>query len=350
MVADLTVTFGSCKRGLLIAREHCGAIVTVDIGLLADKPQTLPVLIDATFVKTHTPSIAFDAHKGIRRKLGIVAGAAGMGGAALLAAEAALRSGIGMVKVATDSSNVTALQARLPEALTTALPGDEASAKALAHWADALLVGPGLGATPEVRRMVDQLLDVFDGPVVLDADALNIYAGDLDALGRALRGRPAVITPHPLEFARLIGADAETVLAERFDAGVQPARMLNAVVLLKGTPTVVFTPAGDRYVIAAGTAALGTGGSGDALGGIIATLLAQTDAPEHAAACGAWIHGRAAERCGVVRGTTLHDVLDELRAVWSEPAAASRYPAIAELSAVETPHARIAMNDYTHRT
>jgi NAD(P)H-hydrate repair Nnr-like enzyme with NAD(P)H-hydrate dehydratase domain len=126
----------------------------------------------------------------------------------------------------------------------------------------------------------------------------------------------------------------DDVLANRFEVGVDLARTLGATVLLKGSPTVIFSPAGERFVVARGTAALGTGGSGDTLSGIAGTLLAQTTDPVGAACCSAWVHGRAAELCGYVRGTTLEDVLYALPRAWNETEPTRGPPILAILPAV----------------
>lgn len=329
--ADVTISFGTGKRGTLNARGACGEIVIVDIGL-ASVSGDLPLLVDGAFVRANTPVIPATAHKGTRGKLAIVAGGAGMGGAAILAAEAALRSGIGLVKVITDERNVGSVHARLPEALTGHLT--EATA-AISDWADAVLIGPGLGRNHSASALVHDVLASWRGPVVVDADALNVFDGRVGDLARLLSGRPALITPHPEELARLVLRDVKDVLANRFDIGTDVARALGAAVLLKGTPTVITSPGGARHVVAAGTPVLATGGSGDALGGIIATLLAQGCVPAIAAACAAWVHGRAAEFTPGVRGFTLTDVLERLSEAWRPDRAASpMYPVLATLAAV----------------
>ena len=171
----------------------------------------------------------------------------------------------------------------------------------------------------------------------MDADALSVFEGDAASLAKLLRGRPAIITPHPTELGRLLGRDTHDVLDNRFEIAKDLARDTGASVLLKGTPTVIFGPDGQRFVSAAGTAALATGGSGDVLTGIVGTLLAQGIAPSSAlengatepaipgslptaeiAAVAAFIHGRAAELCGPVRGTTLEDILLALPDAWNE--------------------------------
>jgi NAD(P)H-hydrate epimerase len=170
--------------------------------------------------------------------------------------------------------------------------------------------------------------------VLLDADALNVFDGEVAALGQLLKGRPALITPHVAEFARLAKMDVSDVLDNRFDVGTDLARNLGATVLLKGSPTVIFASDGERYVVARGTAALGTGGSGDLLAGVAGTMLAQILDASTAASCAGWVHGRAAELCEYVRGTTLEDVLYALPRAWSEREPSVNPPVLAELPGV----------------
>jgi ADP-dependent NAD(P)H-hydrate dehydratase / NAD(P)H-hydrate epimerase len=330
VVADLTVSFGSCKRGSLMSRAACGEIIVIDIGL-GGTTAGLPSLVDAAFVRAKVPAIAPDAHKGTRRSVAVVAGSANMGGAAILAATGAMRSGVGMVQVITAPGNVAPMHTRIPEALVA--PLDKASAT-IQNWADAVLIGPGLGRDDATRALIRSVLSSWRGPVVVDAGALNAFDSDMDALSDALRGRPSVITPHPAELGKLIGRDVQYVLDNRFDIGIDVARKLGAAVLLKGTPTVISDPDGGRLVVASGTQVLATGGSGDALGGIVATLLAQGCAPSAAAACAAWVHGRAADLTPGVRGYRLTDVLDRLPQAWALEVPAMQYPVLASLPAL----------------
>lgn len=322
--ADLTVTFGTVKRAHLLARGVCGEIVAVDIGLAqhAELDDGAPLLIDHAWVAARIPAIGAEAHKGIRRRLLVVGGDRGMAGAVSLAARGAMRAGIGMVRVCVHPASVAPLQSVVPEA--TAVEWSEAPEAPLVDWPHVLLIGPGLGERAAARRRTTDWLTAWRGPVVLDADALNAFAGDETALGDLLDGRPAIITPHPLEFARLIGVDVDTVLAEHFDIGARLARALHAVVLLKGVPTVITAPDGTAVVSAAGTPVLASAGSGDILAGIAATLLAQTDDPLAAASCAAWMHGRAGELANAgrsVRGVVLGDVLASLGHAWTAPTA-----------------------------
>jgi NAD(P)H-hydrate epimerase len=258
-----------------------------------------------------------------------------MAGAAVLTTRAALRSGIGLVRAMVAGENTAALTGATPSALISEWPADSASVKNdIGDWADAVVIGPGMGKSPRTRKLLELVLAASRLPVVLDADALNVFADDATALRDLLDGRAALVTPHAAEFARLAGTDVKTVLAERFDIGSSLAATLGATVLLKGTPTVIFAPTGERFVSARGTAALGTGGSGDILAGIAGALLAQTNDPVTAAGAAAWIHGRAAELCSHARGTTLEDVLYALPRAWNEDEPPLTPPVIARLPAV----------------
>jgi NAD(P)H-hydrate epimerase len=336
--ADLTLTFGTIKRGQLINRERCGTIVMLDIGLgsYADLDDGAPHLVDEAWVATRIPPIGASAHKGVRKKIAIVGGAEGMAGAAILAARAALRSGAGMVKLVVAPESHRAVQEAEPLALAAAWPSDDETIESsIGGWADAVVIGPGLGRTATSRALVERILRRWNGPVLLDADALNVFEGDATALAALLGARQALVTPHPAEFGRLFGRSIDDVLRERFDIGTDAARTLGASVLLKGVPTVVTSPNGQRVVSASGTPVLATAGSGDVLSGIAGTLLAQCGDALVAGGAGAWIHGRAAERAApFVRGVTLDDVLAALRDVWMLSVQPTRYPVLAELPAV----------------
>jgi yjeF C-terminal region, hydroxyethylthiazole kinase-related/yjeF N-terminal region len=336
LAADLTISFGTMKRGALISRECCGDIVLIDIGLDCDDVMSkLPRLLDAKWVSGRVPRIPVDAHKGTRGRLAIVGGGLGMAGAVILSGQAALRSGIGLLRIVASPANETAVHAAVPQALFSPWPSSADDLSTLTASSDVIAIGPGLGNSRETRDLVERILLAWTGPVVIDADGLNVFAGDLPSLAKLLKGRPAVITPHPAEMGRLIGKSVGEILDSRFEIGSEVASALDAAVLLKGTPTVVFSPRGERYVSASGTAALATGGSGDLLTGIVATLLiqarAQGDGPTVAGACAAFIHGRAAELCRSVRGTTLDDVLAAMPAAWNEKTPAFRDGLLAEL-------------------
>jgi len=289
---------------------------------------------DAWFTST-LPRIGADAHKGTRKKIAILGGAEGMAGAVVLAARAALRSGAGLVRCIVAPESLPPIQEAEPAALAAAWPDDDGGLLAIAEWADAVLVGPGLGAGA-ARELVTRLLSGWRGPVVLDADALNAFAADVPALRTLLGERPALLTPHPAEFGRLIGRPVSDVLDGRFDLPARLASESGATVLLKGVPTVVAPPTGTVRVVAEGTPTLATGGSGDMLGGIAATLLAQTGDATLAGTLAAFAHGRAAALVSArqVRGHTLDDVLLTLPTVWSQHPEPARPPVLVELPAV----------------
>ena len=333
----LTITFGTIKRGHLVAREACGTVVVVDIGLGAHARDAAEraSLASLDWFADALPPIAADAHKGTRKKIVIVGGAKGMAGAVVLAARAALRSGAGMVRCIVAPESLPAIQEAEPAALGAVWPTDAAALEALAGWADTILIGPGLGGAAG-RDLVTSVLGAWRGPAVLDADALNAFAGDVGALRSLLGGRPALLTPHPAEFGRLAGLSVDAVLGDRFELPRILASDVGAAVLLKGVPTVVASPDGRSRVVAEGTPVLATGGSGDVLGGIAATLLAQTGDAALGGALAAFAHGRAAAAVsgGGVRGETLDDVLLALPSVWSLRAGPPRPPVLAELPTV----------------
>jgi NAD(P)H-hydrate epimerase len=338
--ADLTISFGTAKRGTLVRRERSGKIVVVDIGLgsHAKLDDGAATLIDRAWVNERVPAIAANAHKGTRRRVVLVGGSPGMAGATILAARGALRSGVGMARAIVNAASVGPIQGAVPAALARAWPdSDDAIRESICDWAHAVLIGPGLGRLPTTRAQIEAILELWRGPVVLDADALTAFEGDARSLGALLGGRKAIITPHVVEFSRLADVSTDDVLHAPFDIGRDLAATLGCVVVLKGVPTVITDASGRSLVSASGTPALATGGSGDVLSGITVTLIAQIDDPLTAAGCSAWIHGRAAEIAGArgVRGTALDDVVDALDDAWSESASAPRPPVLAELPAVE---------------
>lgn len=325
VLAHHTVTFGTLKRGLLQRRDAAGAITVVDIGL-GDA-----VLVGAD-TKTDSatawwcpppslgawlPEAPWNAHKGVRGRVGIAGGDTGMAGAVVLACRAALAAGAGVVHAVVDVPSVSAVQATLPQVIAHEWPPLASSRQVdamrltpsesgQAQRYEALAIGPGLGRSRLSSQVLQRLIDTYrTGPLVLDADALWLAADAANALGTDtssllrywLRDTPhAVCTPHPGEFARMTGQ----LLPAEWDARVarvqELADRVNAVVLLKGTPTLVAAP-GTREVLVVphGTPVLATGGSGDALTGLIVALLGQGASARAAAVVAATVHGVAAE-------------------------------------------------------
>jgi ADP-dependent NAD(P)H-hydrate dehydratase / NAD(P)H-hydrate epimerase len=228
-----------------------------------------------------------------------------------------------------------------PHALAHAWPVDDEGRAAmqttLSSWAHVLLLGPGLGDTDVTRGLARDVLHEWRGPVVVDADGLNVFAGDATALGRLCEGRSALLTPHLAEASRLLGEESATVARDRYEAAARLAAVTHATVLLKGVPTIITAPGGRTMVSASGTPALAAAGSGDLLAGVAATLLARVTDPLVAGACAAWVHGRAGEiatRGRAPRGVPLSRVLDGLELAWNFSPPPPSYPAILELPAV----------------
>jgi NAD(P)H-hydrate epimerase len=303
--ADRTVSFGALKPGMLFGDgpSHCGEIELASIGLSIE--QAAAYLVgdeDAKLLPTRRPS----GHKW-DAAVYVVAGSPGMHGAAALATRGAQRAGAGMVRLA--SPGVTPGTIPVIEAVARPLP---ASGWAMPLLDDlgrcrALVLGPGLGQTPETTAAVRRLVTEAAVPMVLDADGLNVL-GSADDAARLVSARraPIVLTPHDGEYARLMGALPG---ADRIAAARELARQSRAHVLLKGSTTVVAAPGGDVLLATSGSPRLATAGTGDVLSGIIGAFLAVGLSPLLAAALAAHVHGRAAAR-GFAHGLVAGDLPD----------------------------------------
>ena len=248
-----------------------------------------------------------NAHKGQSGRAVMVGGNHGMGGAIALCGEAALRSGAGLVSVATRPAHVPALLARTPELMGCALETPDDLLPVL-PGAGAVAIGPGLGKDAWARDLVQAVL-VHEGPRVLDADALNLLAGS----PRPLPG--AILTPHPGEAARLLGIQTWQVQAARQAALMVLVERFQCVVVLKGAGTLVGAPGVRPWVIGAGNPGMAVGGMGDVLTGVIAALLAQGLSPLEAARGGALMHALAGDLAAGHhrRGMMPTDLLPHLR-------------------------------------
>lgn len=254
-----------------------------------------------------------NAHKGGSGHVLCIGGDAGRGGAILLCAEAALRSGCGLVSVATRALHVPALLARRPEAMAHAVDAGDAL-KPLLEAADVVAAGPGLGQGAWGRQLLDAAM-AAGKPAVLDADALNLIAAARGE-GAYPLPRDCVLTPHPGEAARLLGGSAAEVQADRFAAVRALADRYGCVVVLKGAGTLVAAPGETVRVIGAGNPGMAVGGMGDLLTGVIAALRAQGLSAFEAASHGALLHavaGDAAAAEGGERGLLPGDLLLPLR-------------------------------------
>lgn len=283
------------------------------------------------FVFTCIRPRAQESHKGSYGRLLAVAGSRRYRGAAGLAAEGALRAGAGIVTLASVEPVIAAVAARLPECCLLPCPegadgGVSAGAAeellAARAGADVLLMGPGMGNTPDTRALVRTLAGGAAGTVVLDADALNAVSALL-AAGEALP-HPAgslILTPHPGEMARLTGLAPAEIAADRPGVAARYAGAWGCTLVLKGHRTIVAAPDGRLWLNTTGNAGLARGGSGDVLAGMTAGLAAcGLPAPE-AAACAVWLHGAAADRTALrlgQYGMLPHDILADLGAIFVE--------------------------------
>lgn len=237
-------------------------------------------------------------HKGDYGKLLFLCGSRGFTGAAELAAKGALRCGAGLVYLAVPESIYTVMAVKMTEAIVLPMPDEKGMlcARALPEICkllpkmEAVLVGPGLGRSEGTQDIVRYVLESFDGAVVLDADGINVISGHTNIL----RGRkaPTVLTPHDGELKRLGGVISE----DRMQSARELALDLGCIVLLKGHRTVI-TDGVTCYQNPTGNPGMAVGGSGDLLAGMITSLIGQGVKPLEAAACGAWLHGRAGDIC-----------------------------------------------------
>ena len=306
--ATLTVTFGGHKRGLhqYPAVAHAGEVEMASIGV--PPPGEMPAaLVEDDDVSAVIGRRAGDAHKGTAGHVVVVAGSPGKTGAALLSGLGAMRAGAGLVTVATRASQ-RGMDQRVVEIMTAAVEDVDDALAVVSERATAAVVGPGLGTDDRGMEIARAVALEAMVPVVLDADALTAFAGELGAL-RSAAG-PRVLTPHPGEAARLLGVDTATVQRDRYAAAARIAERSGQVVTLKGARTVVSD--GVRWrVSAAGTPALGVGGTGDVLAGVTGALACEGRSLFDAAWVAVHLHARAGERAAVGdRGLFAREVAD----------------------------------------
>ncbi len=297
--ADVTVTLGGTKLGLLLpaARAHVGRLVEVDIGLAPEALAAIEPLARAAtleMARALLPARPVSGHKGSHGHVVVVAGSDGKAGAAALAGRAAIRGGSGLVTIATPAAVRDLVAGLLPEAMTEAWPAAGVDFGPLLDGRDAVVCGPGLGREAAAASVARRLASAVALPLVLDADGLNAFAGEPEALRSAPAAR--VLTPHPGEMARLAGVSVADVQADRLGAARAMAGRSGAVVVLKGAGTVVAHPDGRACVNTTGGAVLGTGGTGDVLAGLVGALLAQGVEAFSAARLGVFLHGLAGDR------------------------------------------------------
>lgn len=249
------------------------------------------------------PDREADSHKGDYGKLLLLCGSRGYTGAAALAAMGALRSGAGLVYLGVPESIYAIEAVKLTEAIVFPLPEEDGklSRKAIPairkhmKGMDAILIGPGMGQSTGTMAVLDAVLREFEGPAVVDADGISMLASCPELVKE--RTFPTILTPHEGEFRRLGIALEE----ERLAGAMIAAKEVGCIILRKGHETVI-TDGKEYYINPTGNPGMAVGGSGDVLAGILTSLLGQGIAPLEAAACAAWIHGAAGDRCAEKMG------------------------------------------------
>jgi NAD(P)H-hydrate epimerase len=318
--ADLTITFGALKLGMLTpsGAEHCGEIHVASLGVplsILDHTGHDGRLVVSSEVGSWIAPRRAGAHKHAAGSVLVVAGSAGKLGASLLVANGALRAGAGLATVASWPEAVDALDSRVLEVMTARIEPDriESSLAQALEGRRAVAIGPGFGTNERARRVVDEVVLGWDGVKVVDADALTLFAGRAEALAGA-RGR-AILTPHPGEMARLLGTASADVERDRFGAVREAARRTRAIVVLKGAHTLIANGTGPVWINASGSPALAAAGAGDVLCGIVAALCCSMP-PELAAVAGVHVHGLAGEAWAherrVDRGMLAGEIADKV--------------------------------------
>ncbi len=325
--AELTVTFAAPKIAhvLLPAAEAVGEVVVADLGIpsaLIERATGALHLLTGDELAGYLSPRSPISHKGDFGHAMIVAGSVGKAGAAILAARGAVRSGAGLVTVATPASVAQTVELGSLESMTMPLAEDqdggvsEPGVEAVLEFArgkQVLAVGPGLGTCPTTVQFIRSIVAAAEIPVVLDADGLNAFAGAIADL--AASGAEKILTPHPGELARLLAVSTAEIQADRVASARLAARQTSAVVVLKGFQTLVAEPTGAVFVNPTGNPGMASGGTGDVLTGIITGLLSQGLDISAAACLGAFVHGSAGDRamteCGQI-GLTASDLLSHL--------------------------------------
>jgi ADP-dependent NAD(P)H-hydrate dehydratase / NAD(P)H-hydrate epimerase len=326
--ADETVTFGYNKIGLLLypGAAYAGKITVADIGF---SEEAIKLVSPNTFYYDdqdlkRLPKRSAHSHKGTYGKVLIIAGSKGMSGAAYLSARAAYRSGVGLVKILSSRHNRVILQTQLPEALFAAYDEEELDADLREQqllsdiaWASAIVVGPGLGLSKESEHLVETVLSNAKVPIILDADALNLLSRKLmepeEGEEEKLPGRRlgqldcllpegTILTPHLMELSRLAGIPVTEIANNLIDTARQCSYNSKLIYAVKDARTIV-AYRDQCYINLSGNHGMATGGSGDALTGIIAAFAAAGLEPYEAACLAVYIHGLAGDEAAKERGT-----------------------------------------------
>lgn len=292
--AEVTVTFAVPKLCHVFepAAALCGEVIVADISIpdvaIEEEAVALELITPKEIQPLLAPRLAA-THKGTYGHVAIIAGSPGRSGAAILVARGAIRGGAGLVTVMTDSETAKLVHAGSVESMTW--PGRDLGQ--FLEKKSAVLIGPGLPDEEKAYAVVREWVSAIELPLVIDASALNAFAGRASEINP--RTLPRIITPHPGELARILESDAKSINSDRTGAARQAAMNANCVVVLKGHQTLVAEPQGRVAVNPTGNPGMATGGVGDVLGGVIAALLARGDDPADAARAAVYVHGLAGD-------------------------------------------------------
>jgi NAD(P)H-hydrate epimerase len=329
--AALTITFGFPKRGMYVlpGREVCGDVVVIDLGYPEDTIAVSTGVLLWNEIASLLPPRDPRGHKGTFGKIAVVAGSPGMTGAACLAAESAIRSGAGMVKLLVPRALVPVCAAKLTEVMVFGMPDSEGvfaknaidAAAPFLEEADAILLGPGMSTVESARHFVRAILEHNEKPLVLDADGLNAIQDSKKATTKRLARSASILTPHAGELARLLGKTIEELVKDHVGSARQAASSFGSEVIFKGAPSVVASPQGAADLCSLGNDGMATAGSGDVLAGLLVGLLAQGLSPSAAARVGVMVHSRAGDIARAElsrRGMIAGDILRFIPYAWRE--------------------------------
>ena len=320
--ADVTVTFGFWKRGLLFypGCKYTGKVICTQIGITEDGflDQTPEAFTFTAPVTELIPARPEDGNKGTFGKVLLLAGSEAMAGAAILCGRSAFYAGSGMVKLSCPTLIHPVIQTALPEAMTAD------SVEASASWADVIGAGPGLSLSDRARKELLFVLQQTLQPLVLDADAINLIAKDEALLQELIEHqqnpatrRKLILTPHPGELARLEGCAIEEILKQPVFYAKKWANRLQAAVLCKGARSIAASPDGSIYINRSGNSGMAVAGSGDVLTGIVTALLSTIDDPFWALCIGVYLHGLAGDLAAHTKGEYSMTSNDIAEAVWA---------------------------------
>lgn len=320
--ADITVTFGFKKIGQILypGAGYAGELIVKDPGFYTKgiEDKSIYFTMDKKDIKS-LPERSQDSHKGTFGKVLVIAGSKECQGAAVLCAKSALKSGSGMVKVLTHQNNRNVLACALPEALIATYDEciDVTFCEELLEWADSVVIGPGIGVDTLSKELMNIIMDNKDKPIIIDADAINIIAGEKKLLNKV--SEKCIFTPHLLEMSRLSGKSVTDIKNRLIDTATEFAENYGCICVLKDSRTIVAKSSQRVYINSVGNSGMATAGSGDVLSGIIGSLAGRGIDTFDAAAYGVLVHGLSGDCAAECIGQTsmiAGDIIDNIHKVF----------------------------------